>query len=85
MHDARCIVYISISNFKYLKEKSYDILIFYILMVYFSVSSVLNRDIRSYGKKHMFDDSTETCWNSDAVMKFYIFYFLIYYIIFNIV
>ncbi|KAH0952471.1 hypothetical protein HN011_000111 [Eciton burchellii] len=30
------------------------------------VSSVLNRDIRSYGKKHMFDDSTETCWNSDA-------------------
>jgi len=43
-------------------------------MVYFSVSSILNKDIRSYGKKHMFDDSTETCWNSDAVMKFYNFF-----------
>ncbi|EZA62557.1 hypothetical protein DMN91_005648 [Ooceraea biroi] len=30
------------------------------------VSSVLNKNIRSYGKNHMFDDSAETCWNSDA-------------------
>ncbi|EFN80604.1 nuclear receptor 2C2-associated protein [Harpegnathos saltator] len=30
------------------------------------VSSVLNKNIRSYGKKHMFDKSNETCWNSDA-------------------
>ncbi|XP_014483300.1 PREDICTED: nuclear receptor 2C2-associated protein [Dinoponera quadriceps] len=30
------------------------------------VSSVLNKNVRSYGKKHMFDDSNETCWNSDA-------------------
>lgn len=30
------------------------------------VSSVLNRDNRSYGKKHMFDNCLESCWNSDA-------------------
>ncbi|XP_012233430.1 nuclear receptor 2C2-associated protein [Linepithema humile] len=30
------------------------------------VSSVLNKNIRSFGKKNMFDKSTETCWNSDA-------------------
>ncbi|XP_032686298.1 nuclear receptor 2C2-associated protein [Odontomachus brunneus] len=30
------------------------------------VSSVLNKNVRLYGKKHMFDNSTETCWNSDA-------------------
>ncbi|XP_070163874.1 nuclear receptor 2C2-associated protein [Polyergus mexicanus] len=30
------------------------------------VSSVLNKNIRSYGKKYMFDNSNETCWNSDA-------------------
>lgn len=30
------------------------------------VSSVLNKDVRSYGKKHMFDDGSDTCWNSDA-------------------
>ncbi|KAJ1772030.1 Nuclear receptor 2C2-associated protein [Coemansia sp. RSA 986] len=29
------------------------------------VSSVLNRDIVSYGKKHLFDGSIETCWNSE--------------------
>ncbi|KAF7989573.1 hypothetical protein HCN44_008247 [Aphidius gifuensis] len=30
------------------------------------VSSVLNKDIKSYGKKFLFDDSEETCWNSDS-------------------
>ncbi|XP_067369356.1 nuclear receptor 2C2-associated protein [Channa argus] len=29
------------------------------------VSSVLNRDVKQYGKKYMFDCSEETCWNSD--------------------
>ncbi|NXG01596.1 NR2CA protein, partial [Sakesphorus luctuosus] len=29
------------------------------------VSSVLNRDGKQFGKKHMFDTSEETCWNSD--------------------
>ncbi|XP_015585330.1 nuclear receptor 2C2-associated protein [Cephus cinctus] len=30
------------------------------------VSSVLNKDIRHFGKKYMFDDCNETCWNSDS-------------------
>nr|XP_020039313.1 nuclear receptor 2C2-associated protein isoform X1 [Castor canadensis] len=29
------------------------------------VSSVLNRDTRQFGKKHLFDQDEETCWNSD--------------------
>ncbi|XP_029355706.1 nuclear receptor 2C2-associated protein [Echeneis naucrates] len=29
------------------------------------VSSVLNRDVKQYGKKYMFDHNEETCWNSD--------------------
>ncbi|XP_061895229.1 nuclear receptor 2C2-associated protein [Entelurus aequoreus] len=29
------------------------------------VSSVLNRDVKQYGKKYMFDSNEETCWNSD--------------------
>ncbi|XP_058870939.1 nuclear receptor 2C2-associated protein-like isoform X1 [Acipenser ruthenus] len=29
------------------------------------VSSVLNRDVKQFGKKHMFDSNEETCWNSD--------------------
>ncbi|KAM9369286.1 nuclear receptor 2C2-associated protein [Phaethornis superciliosus] len=29
------------------------------------VSSVLNRDVKQFGKQHMFDGSEETCWNSD--------------------
>ncbi|XP_068615458.1 nuclear receptor 2C2-associated protein-like [Brachionichthys hirsutus] len=29
------------------------------------VSSVLNRDVKQFGKKHMFDPNEETCWNSD--------------------
>ncbi|XP_031561546.1 nuclear receptor 2C2-associated protein-like [Actinia tenebrosa] len=29
------------------------------------VSSVLNRDVKEYGKKFMFDGKEETCWNSD--------------------
>ncbi|XP_010604793.1 nuclear receptor 2C2-associated protein isoform X2 [Fukomys damarensis] len=29
------------------------------------VSSVLNRNIRQFGKKHLFDQDEETCWNSD--------------------
>ncbi|XP_062452019.1 nuclear receptor 2C2-associated protein isoform X2 [Rhea pennata] len=29
------------------------------------VSSVLNRDVKQFGKTHMFDGNEETCWNSD--------------------
>jgi len=29
---------------------------------------VLNKNVRSYGKMHMFDNCSETCWNSDAGM-----------------
>ncbi|XP_063994952.1 nuclear receptor 2C2-associated protein [Diachasmimorpha longicaudata] len=39
-----------------LKENSFDC----------RVSSVLNREVKSYGKQYMFDDSEETCWNSDS-------------------
>lgn len=31
------------------------------------VSSILNRDVKQFGKKHMFDNDDETCWNSDQV------------------
>lgn len=34
---------------------------------YFRVSSVLNRDVKQFGKKFMFDNDEETCWNSDQV------------------
>ncbi|XP_012540862.1 nuclear receptor 2C2-associated protein [Monomorium pharaonis] len=30
------------------------------------VSSVLNKNVQSFGKKYMFDHCCETCWNSDA-------------------
>ncbi|MGH0192208.1 UNVERIFIED_CONTAM: hypothetical protein FKN15_005316 [Acipenser sinensis] len=33
--------------------------------VAYGVSSVLNRDVKQFGKKHMFDSNEETCWNSD--------------------
>ncbi|XP_027706997.1 nuclear receptor 2C2-associated protein isoform X2 [Vombatus ursinus] len=29
------------------------------------VSSVLNRDVKQFGKKNLFDEQDETCWNSD--------------------
>ena len=29
------------------------------------MSSVLNRDVKQFGKKFMFDGDEETCWNSD--------------------
>ncbi|XP_063003141.1 nuclear receptor 2C2-associated protein [Elgaria multicarinata webbii] len=29
------------------------------------VSSVLNREVKQFGKKYMFDKNEETCWNSD--------------------
>ncbi|XP_078412213.1 nuclear receptor 2C2-associated protein [Cetorhinus maximus] len=29
------------------------------------VSSVLNRDVKQFGKKFLFDRNEETCWNSD--------------------
>ncbi|XP_060038406.1 nuclear receptor 2C2-associated protein isoform X3 [Erinaceus europaeus] len=31
------------------------------------VSSVLNRDTRQFGKKHLFDQREETCWTSDQL------------------
>ncbi|XP_015122663.1 nuclear receptor 2C2-associated protein [Diachasma alloeum] len=39
-----------------LKENSFDC----------RVSSVLNKEVKSYGKQFMFDESEETCWNSDS-------------------
>jgi len=29
------------------------------------VSSVLGRDVKSYGKQYIFDNCEDTCWNSD--------------------
>ncbi|KAH6928821.1 hypothetical protein HPB50_020118 [Hyalomma asiaticum] len=29
------------------------------------VSSVLNRDVSNFGKKHLTDGCRDTCWNSD--------------------
>ena len=37
------------------------------IFISFSVSSVLNRDTREFGKKNLFDGCEETCWNSDQV------------------
>ncbi|XP_048198615.1 nuclear receptor 2C2-associated protein isoform X2 [Perognathus longimembris pacificus] len=31
------------------------------------VSSVLNRNTQQFGKKHLFDQEEETCWNSDQL------------------
>ena len=31
----------------------------------YRVSSVLRRNVREFGPKHLFDDSLDTCWNSD--------------------
>ncbi|NXM97346.1 NR2CA protein, partial [Sylvia borin] len=33
------------------------------------VSSVLNRDVKHFGKQHLFDGSEETCWNSDQELE----------------
>lgn len=33
------------------------------------MSSVLNKDTRSYGKQFLTDGKEETCWNSDQVLK----------------
>uniref|UniRef100_A0A3Q2Z7Y3 Nuclear receptor 2C2-associated protein n=1 Tax=Hippocampus comes TaxID=109280 RepID=A0A3Q2Z7Y3_HIPCM len=35
------------------------------MMLICRVSSVLNRDVKQFGKKFMFDSNEETCWNSD--------------------
>jgi len=29
------------------------------------VSSVLNKNVKDFGKKNLFDDRDDTCWNSD--------------------
>ena len=29
------------------------------------VSSVLNRNVKEFGKKHLFDGNEDTCWNSE--------------------
>lgn len=39
-----------------------------------SVSSVLNRDVKQFGKKYMFDGSEETCWNSDQGSPQWVFF-----------
>lgn len=47
-----------------MSENSVESLNGYIRVV--KVSSVLNNDIKAYGKQHLFDGSAETCWNSDT-------------------
>ncbi|XP_066503717.1 nuclear receptor 2C2-associated protein [Hoplias malabaricus] len=37
------------------------------------VSSVLNRDVKQFGKKFMFDSNEETCWNSDQGSQQWVF------------
>ena len=32
-----------------------------------SVSSVLERNKKEYGKQYLYDDREDTCWNSDQV------------------
>lgn len=39
---------------------------------------MLNRDVKQYGKKFMFDCNEETCWNSDQVKKGTLFFFLLF-------
>lgn len=34
-------------------------------IVNFRVSSVLNKDVKQFGKKYLFDGKDDTCWNSD--------------------
>ena len=36
------------------------------------VSSVLNKDNKSYGKQFLCDGKEETCWNSDQVCYLYL-------------
>lgn len=36
------------------------------------VSSVLNRDVKQFGKQFLFDGCDETCWNSDQGSQQYI-------------
>ena len=43
------------------------IIIILIILINCRVSSVLNKDTKQYGKRHMFDGQAETCWNSDEV------------------
>lgn len=33
--------------------------------IFYRVSSVLNKDTKSYGKQYLADGKEETCWNSD--------------------
>ncbi len=49
------------------------------------VSSVLNRDTKQFGKHHMFDGSSETCWNSHQVGLFEdsFYYFSLSYLFAN--
>eukprot|EP00731_Ephydatia_muelleri_P016390 Em0009g814a len=37
------------------------------------VSSVLNRNVKEFGKNHMFDGCEETCWNSDQGLQQFVF------------
>ena len=39
----------------------------------YRVSSVLNKNVKEYGKKYLFDGNTETCWNSEAHNNQFIF------------
>ena len=37
------------------------------LLAFYRVSSVLNRDVKQFGKKFLFDGDDDTCWNSGEV------------------
>lgn len=39
--------------------------------LFLRVSSVLNRDTKQFGKKHLVDNDDDTCWNSDQVFHNY--------------
>lgn len=44
--------------------------VFTLNLFYYRVSSVLNNDQKSYGKRCMFDGNEETCWNSAEVARY---------------
>ena len=54
----------SISLLPYILKTRYINIIKLKKIIYFSVSSVLNDDKKSYGINNLYDNNMETCWNS---------------------
>lgn len=59
------------TKLKYNRQIVSNNLYYHILLVnkIFRVSSVLNRDTKSYGRQFLCDGKEETCWNSDQVKR----------------